>query len=142
MRKVGFDEREQRLPVGAGHFGRLPGGRLHGDPGQRRRNVGRGHWLQGGRGQPHDVALGTGMSNGAHELEELGGPQDAVRHARRLDQLFLGHLGPEVTAVEHPFGAHDRQRHVVLDPGSLLGRKQVAPGGLEKRQHLGIFERG
>ncbi|MCY1184234.1 hypothetical protein D9M73_249110 [compost metagenome] len=81
VRKVGFDKREQRLPVGASHFNHLAGRCLHGYLRQCCRHIGRSDRLQRGRSQPNGVALGTGMGDGAHELEELGGTQNAVRHS-------------------------------------------------------------
>ncbi|MNN54707.1 hypothetical protein D3C81_1695400 [compost metagenome] len=80
------------------------------------------------------------MRNGADEFEELRGPQDGVGDTRFLDQLLLGHLGPEVAALEHPLGAHDGEGDVMPDPGSFLCGEDVASGCFEELQRGSIFE--
>ncbi|MCY1176998.1 hypothetical protein D9M73_172870 [compost metagenome] len=81
------------------------------------------------------------MRNGADEFEELRGPQNGVGDTRFLDQLLLGHLGPEVAALEHPLGAHDGEGNVVLDSSGLLRGENITSGGFEELQRGGIFER-
>ncbi|MOA32954.1 hypothetical protein D3C78_1542120 [compost metagenome] len=81
------------------------------------------------------------MRDGADEFEELRGPQDGVGDTRFLDQLLLGHLGPEVATFEHPLGADDGKGDVMPDLGSLLRGEDIAPGYFEELQRGGVFER-
>ncbi|MNY32492.1 hypothetical protein D3C86_1667120 [compost metagenome] len=55
--------------------------------------------------------------------------------------MFLGHLRPEVAAVEHPFGPDHAQRNMVFDAVDFLRRQQVVPGRFKKVQRRMVFER-
>ena len=112
----------------------------HGDAGQRGGDVVGRDRLDQGRGQAHGAVRRARAGDGAEELEELGGPQDRVRHVRRLDQILLGDLGAQVAAVGQPVRADHRERDVVTHAGGLLRGQQVAPGGLEEVEHRGVVE--
>ncbi|MNZ56951.1 hypothetical protein D3C78_749120 [compost metagenome] len=130
----------QRPAIGPGHLQGLVGGCLHGDFRQCRHDVTRGDRLQVGGGQPDTTAFAPGLRNALDELEKLRGPQQGVGDTRVLDQLFLSHLGPEITTFQHPLGAHHRQRHMVLDAGGGLGLEQVASRGFKEVQDGNVLE--
>ncbi|MCY1444838.1 hypothetical protein D9M71_613260 [compost metagenome] len=88
--------------------------------------------MQSSGGYAHTVAVGTGVGDGAHELEKLRGPQDGIRHTGVFDQLLLSHLGAKVPAFQHALGAHHAECNVMLHPAGLFGGKQIAPAGFEE----------
>ncbi len=90
----------------------------------------------------HRVADGSRLGDAAQELHELGRVHDRIGNAAGLDQLLLGELAAEITAFLQPLGADDRKRDMMFDARRLFGRKQVAAGGLEEREHRLALERG
>lgn len=68
-----------------------------------------------------------------HELEELRGADDRVRHGTGLEDVLLQHLGAVVHQVRHQVGADNREDHRVADADGLGGRQQVVHRRLEER---------
>ena len=96
-------------------------------------DVGRGYRLDERGGQAHGVVVGVLGQRRIDELEELGGPDDRVRHGTGLEDVLLQHLGAVVDQARHTVGAHDREDDCVADPGSARGRDQVIHALLEER---------
>src|SRR5690606_38704794 len=67
---------------------------------------------------------------------------DRVRDARIPNQVFLGLLGPEVSAIGKPIGPDDRQDHMVADVRSFLGLEYAAGRSFEELPHRRVLERG
>ena len=57
------------------------------------------------------------------EFEELGAPDDGVRHAGLPDQVFLHFFGTHVAAVLHEIDSYNRKRQVMLYAGIDFGRQ-------------------
>lgn len=120
------DELVQPEPFRAGQLDGAVDRRALGDIGQGGGNViGRLGLEVQGRQRNHPV-VGAGIGDATNELEELRRAQDRAGGGRGLDRFFLGELGAEVPAALQPFGADDRQRHVVAGPGGGLGGEDVA----------------
>src|SRR3546814_9417302 len=75
--------------------------------------------------QAHQLALDARLDDAADELEELRRAQDGVGNAGGLDKLLLGHLRPDVAALEQPGGPDDREGDVMADAGG--GLRSEAP---------------
>ncbi len=67
---------------------------------------------------------------------ELGGGNDRPRHRAAGDEALLLTLAGVVRVAFHAIGAHDREQHVVTDPGAFLGGQQVPGRGPEVRHRL------
>src|SRR5690606_30395151 len=67
---------------------------------------------------------------------------DRVRDARIPNQVFLGLLGPEVSAIGKPIGPGDRRDRMVADVRSFLGLEDVAGRSLEALPPRRVLDRG
>jgi len=58
--------------------------------------------------------------------------EDRIRNPGGLDQVFLGHLRPEVTTRKKAIGADNRQRNVMSQASGRFRDKEVTPCRLEE----------
>ncbi|MNI31696.1 hypothetical protein D3C73_855850 [compost metagenome] len=125
----------------AGDFHRAVHRRAQGGVRHGQRHIVRRNRLHIGRREPYFIALRARLHDAAQELKELRAVHDGVRNTPGFNQIFLRDLAAKVPAFRQAMRAHHRQRNMVAHAGPGFGRQQVAPRGLEERQHRRVFKR-